>query len=107
MRLQFSSFLALAGVLCAGPAAAQVISLRLPVACEIGSTCFFLHFVARVASPAVQYYQCSTLTYAVHAGIVIWMPAMAAQRAGVVVLAPARGKVLRVPDGMEDVTIAG
>jgi hypothetical protein len=107
MRLQFSSLLALAGVLCAGPAAAQVISLRLPVACEIGSTCFIQHYVDRDPSPAAQDYQCGTLTYADHTGTDIRVPTMAAQRAGVDVLAAASGKVLRVRDGMEDVSIAG
>jgi hypothetical protein len=98
---------ALVALLCAGPAAAQTVSLRLPVACEIGSTCVIQHYVDRDPSPAAQDYQCGTLTYAGHTGTDIRVPTLAAQKAGVDVLAAAGGKVLRVRDGMEDISITG
>jgi murein DD-endopeptidase MepM/ murein hydrolase activator NlpD len=107
MRLRTLSLLALVAPLGAGPAAAQAVSLRLPVACEIGSTCFVQHYVDRDPSPEARDHQCGTLTYDDHTGTDIRVPSMAAQRAGVDVLAAASGKVLRVRDGMEDVSVRG
>ena len=107
MHLRIPALLAPMVLLLAGPAAAQTVSLRLPVACEIGSTCFIQHYVDRDPSPAAQDYQCGTLTYADHTGTDIRVPTMAAQKAGVDVVAPTSGKVLRVRDGMEDVSLAG
>lgn len=108
MRLPSSGLPVLALLLWAGAASAQTtVTLRLPVACEIGSTCFIQHYVDRDPSPAAQDYQCGTLTYEGHNGTDIRVPTMAAQRAGVDVVAPAAGKVLRVRDGVEDVSIAG
>jgi len=89
------------------PAFGQDISLRLPVACEVGKTCFIQHYVDRDPSPAAQDYQCGSLTYEGHTGTDIRIPTMAAQKAGVNVLAAADGKVLRVRDGVEDASIAG
>jgi murein DD-endopeptidase MepM/ murein hydrolase activator NlpD len=87
-------------------ASAQDISLRLPVACEIGRTCFIQHYVDRDSGPAAQDYQCGTLTYEGHNGTDIRVPTTAAQRAGVDVVAAADGKVLRTRDGVDDVSIA-
>ncbi|MDG2570956.1 hypothetical protein P7L87_25725, partial [Vibrio parahaemolyticus] len=64
MRLGFTSLVGL--TLVALPAVAQDISLRLPVACEIGRTCFIQHYVDRDPSPAASDYQCGTLTYDAH-----------------------------------------
>ncbi|WP_210496414.1 M23 family metallopeptidase [Microvirga antarctica] len=95
----------------AAPAFAQeappVLSLRLPVACEIGRTCFIQHYVDRDPSAKVQDYQCGTMTYDGHDGTDIRLPTMAAEQAGVPVVAAAAGTVLRVRDGVADVSIAG
>lgn len=107
MRLVISAFLAPIAFLWAGPAAAQTVTLRLPVACEIGATCVIQHYVDRDPTPAARDYQCGTLTYAGHTGTDIRVPTMAAQKAGVDVLAAAGGKVLRVRDGVEDVSMTG
>ncbi|KAB0265094.1 M23 family metallopeptidase [Microvirga brassicacearum] len=89
------------------PAAmAQDISLRLPVACEVGKTCFIQHYVDRDPSTAAKDFQCGSLTYDGHDGTDIRIPTMAAQKAGVAVLAAADGKVLRGRDGVADVSIA-
>jgi murein DD-endopeptidase MepM/ murein hydrolase activator NlpD len=90
-----------------GAAHAQEISLRLPVACEIGRTCFIQHYVDHDASPDASDYQCGTLTYDGHDGTDIRVPTTAAQKAGVDVVAAADGKVLRTRDGMEDISITG
>lgn len=103
MRLTSFALLALAWT---SAATAQEISLRPPVACEIGRDCFVQHYVDRDPSPAAQDYQCGTLTYEGHDGTDIRVPTMAAQKAGVQVLAAADGKVLRVRDEIADVSIA-
>jgi murein DD-endopeptidase MepM/ murein hydrolase activator NlpD len=105
MRHHLPSLLALA--LAVSPVAAQEISLRLPVACEIGRSCFIQHYVDRDPSPASRDYQCGTLTYEGHNGTDIRVPSMAAQQAGVDVVVAADGRVLRTRDGMEDVSISG
>jgi murein DD-endopeptidase MepM/ murein hydrolase activator NlpD len=89
------------------PAFAQDITLRLPVACEVGRSCFIQHYVDRDPSPAMSDYQCGTLTYDAHDGTDIRVPTMAAQKAGVDVVAAADGKVLRTRDGVEDISLTG
>jgi len=90
-----------------GAASAQEISLRLPVACEIGRTCFIQHYVDHDPTSEARDHRCGTLTYDGHDGIDIRVPTLAVMKAGVDVLAAAEGKVLRTRDGMEDVSIAG
>jgi murein DD-endopeptidase MepM/ murein hydrolase activator NlpD len=90
-----------------GAAHGQEISLRLPVACEIGRTCFVQHYVDHDATPGAADHQCGTLTYDGHDGIDIRVPTTAAMKAGVDVVAAADGRVLRVRDGMEDISVAG
>lgn len=107
MRLPFPALLSLAVLSLPAAASAQDISLRLPVACEIGRTCFVQHYVDHVSSSGAGDYRCGTLTYDGHNGTDIRVPTMAAQKEGVDVIAPADGKVLRIRDGMEDVSIAG
>lgn len=107
MRVSFPALLALAVIAPPVAASAQDLALRLPVACEIGRSCFVQHYVDRDPSPAARDYQCGTLTYEGHNGIDIRVPTMAAQKAGVDVIAAADGKVLRTRDGMEDASIRG
>jgi murein DD-endopeptidase MepM/ murein hydrolase activator NlpD len=100
-------------VLAAGvpaPAKAQAPSatpprLRVPVACEIGRTCFLQHYVDRAAGPGSRDYRCGTLTYEAHNGTDIRIPTLADQRQGVDVVAAADGEVLRVRDGVPDVSV--
>ncbi len=103
MRLRISSLLALA---LAWPtlASAQDISLRLPVACEIGRTCFVQHYVDHNATDAASDYRCGTLTYDKHNGTDIRVPTLAAAKT-VDVVAAADGKVLRLRDGVEDISV--
>jgi Peptidase family M23 len=98
---------ALLSLLLTAPATAQEIRLGLPVACEIGHTCFIQHYVDRDPSPAAKDYQCGTVTYDGHDGVDFRVPTKAAMRAGVDVVAAAAGKVLRTRDGVEDVSITG
>ncbi|WP_262298736.1 M23 family metallopeptidase [Microvirga sesbaniae] len=95
----------LLGLALAFPAAAQEISLRLPVACEVGRTCFIQHYVDRDPSPGASDYQCGTLTYDTHDGTDIRVPTMAAQRAGIDVVAAADGRVASTREGVPDVAV--
>ena len=87
------------------PASAPTPSFEFPVACTLGKDCWIQHYVDRDPSPAARDYMCGTLTYEGHKGTDIRIPDMAAERAGVNVLAAADGKVLRLRDGMEDVSV--
>jgi murein DD-endopeptidase MepM/ murein hydrolase activator NlpD len=77
----------------------------LPVACQIGQTCFVQHYVDQDPGPGARDYQCGSLSYDGHNGTDFRLPSAAAQTAGIDVLAAADGKVLRIRDGMEDVSI--
>jgi murein DD-endopeptidase MepM/ murein hydrolase activator NlpD len=99
MRL---GFLSLFGLAVALPAVAQDITLRLPVACEIGRSCFIQHYVDRDPTPGASDYQCGTLTYDTHDGTDIRVPNMAVQKAGVDVVAAADGEVASTREGVPD-----
>lgn len=79
--------------------------LSFPVACVIGQTCEVQNYVDRDPGPGAKDYRCATSTYQNHNGIDIRLRDMAAQRAGVSVLAAARGKVSRLRDGVADVSV--
>jgi murein DD-endopeptidase MepM/ murein hydrolase activator NlpD len=105
MRLPVPGLLALLFAAAPAAASAQEISLRLPVACEVGRTCFVQHYVDRDPSPAAQDYQCGSLTYDTHDGTDIRVPSMAAQRAGIDVVAAADGKVATTREGVPDISV--
>ncbi|MES2725244.1 MAG: M23 family metallopeptidase [Pseudomonadota bacterium] len=87
------------------PPPAGAPRLALPIACEIGVTCELQNYVDRDPGPAEQDYRCGRRTYEAHGGIDFRIPDMAAQRAGVAVLAAAPGKVSRLRDGVEDISV--
>jgi len=105
MRPHLPSLLALAALAWPAAVKAQDISLRLPVACEVGRSCFVQNYVDRDASPAAGDYQCGTLTYDTHDGTDIRVPTMAAQKAGVDVVAAADGTVVSTREGVPDVSV--
>ncbi|HEX2137548.1 MAG TPA: M23 family metallopeptidase [Microvirga sp.] len=79
--------------------------LRVPVACEVGRTCFVQYYVDRDPSPGSRDFRCGTLSYDGHNGTDIRVPTLAEQRRGVDVVAAADGRVLRVRDGVPDVSV--
>lgn len=88
------------------PAAAQGrIELQWPVACKLGETCAIQQYVDHDPGSGAKDYRCGTTTYDTHSGTDIRLRTMAAQRAGVDVLAAAPGRVLRVRDGMADISV--
>jgi hypothetical protein len=88
-----------------GTRAADPISLALPLACEIGKTCFLQNYTDSDASPKRKDYRCGEQTYDGHDGTDIRVPSMDAQRAGVDVIAAAPGTVIGTRDGVADVSI--
>ena len=105
MKAMLLATLALAGTLGAARAAPETPSLVLPMACQIGRTCEIQHYVDRDPGPGVRDYRCGRRTYEGHNGIDIRLLDMAAQRAGVDVLAAAPGRVARLRDGVADISI--
>ena len=67
--------------------------LNFPLACKVGVSCEVQNYVDRDAGPGAADYRCSTETYDKHNGVDIRLLDMAAQRAGVDVLAAAPGPV--------------
>lgn len=80
-------------------------ALVLPLACEVGRTCEVQHYVDRDPGPGVLDYRCGRRTNDKHDGIDFRLVDMAAQRAGVDVLAAAAGRVVAVRDGVQDISI--
>jgi murein DD-endopeptidase MepM/ murein hydrolase activator NlpD len=100
MRLGLSSLFGF--TLLALPASAQDITLRLPVACEIGRTCFLQKYVDHDPSPVMRDYQCGAVGEDGHDGTDIRLLNMLAQKAGVDVVAAADGKVASTREGVPD-----
>lgn len=76
-----------------------------PLACEVGRTCEVQNYVDRDPGPGVLDYRCGHRTYDGHTGVDIRLLNMAAQRTGVDVLAAAAGRVARLRDGVQDISI--
>lgn len=92
-------------VLAAGALAEELPLLDMPVACEVGRSCFIQNYVDADPSSSAKDYECGSLSYDGHNGTDFRLPTMAAQQAGVDVLAAAAGRVLRRRDGMADAPV--
>lgn len=79
--------------------------LILPIACKLGHNCAIQNYVDLDPSPAAGDYRCGTRTYDRHNGVDFRLASMAQQRRGVAVLAAAPGTVLRVRDGLADLSV--
>lgn len=97
--------LALLAPAAARPADPAAPTLALPIACEPGKTCFVQNYVDRDPGAGALDFHCGHRTYDKHDGTDIRILDMAAQRAGVDVLAAAPGKVIAVRDGVPDISI--
>ena len=100
-RLFLLTVLLLAGA----SARADAPSLGVPVDCAIGRACFIQNFVDTDPGPGARDYACGRLTYDGHKGTDFRVPDLGAMRRGVVVTAAAAGRVTRVRDGMDDLSI--
>lgn len=79
--------------------------LAFPLACQIGRTCEVQHYLDRDPGPGALDYRCGHRTYDKHNGVDIRLLDLAQQRQGVAVLAAAPGRVARLRDGVEDISI--
>jgi hypothetical protein len=105
MRLALFSLVLTLSPLSALAAAPDAPKLIFPVACEVGKTCEIQHYVDHDAGPGVMDYRCGHRTNDKHDGTDIRILDMAAQRAGVDVIAAAAGRVVAVRDGVPDISI--
>ena len=80
--------------------AEEPISFSLPIACEVGTTCFIQTYVDNDPSPRARDYQCGDRTYDGHDGTDFRLPSLEQQQSGVDVLAAAAGVVVSARDGM-------
>lgn len=86
-------------------ATAEDLQLNLPVACDLGRTCFIQNYVDADPSSTAADYRCGTLTYDGHNGTDFRLQSMESQREGIDVLAAADGRVLRVRDEIADISV--
>lgn len=88
-------------------AEAPPLSLGLPIACTPGEDCFVQNYVDHDPGPQSRDFTCGQLTYDGHKGTDFRLPDEAALSRDVAVLAAAPGKVLRIRDGMADISLRG
>ena len=88
------------------PAAAQDLSLRIPLDCRLGEDCFIQQYVDADPGPGAADYTGGPLAYDGHKGTDFRVADLEAMAEGVPVLAPAAGTVRGVRDAMAD-RIAG
>ncbi|MBT9471759.1 MAG: M23 family metallopeptidase [Pseudomonadota bacterium] len=89
----------------ASASAGAGLALAFPVDCQIGKTCEVQNYMDRDPGPGAKDYRCGTHTYEGHGGVDIRLLDMAAQKAGVNVLAAAPGRVSRLRDGVADISV--
>lgn len=77
----------------------------LPVACPADAGCIVRNFVDEDPGPDAKDWRCGRLTYDGHKGTDIRVPDGAVMAKGIQVLAASPGTVLRLRDGMDDVSI--
>lgn len=94
-------------LLLATPALAETPQLILPIDCTLGETCYIQQFRDDDPGPGALDFTCGPLTYDGHQGTDFALPSLAAQAAGVAVLAAADGRVRAVRDEMPDILQTG
>lgn len=94
--------LTLSVALLAPSAGAAELELSLPIACEPGETCLVQNLPDLDPGPGRLDAFCGRASYDGHGGTDFRVADMAAMRAGVDVLAPAPGTVVRLRDGLPD-----
>jgi hypothetical protein len=83
----------------------QVPYFDLPVACPSEVGCVVRNFVDQDTGSGAMDFHCGRLTYDGHKGTDIRVPDGVSMAGGIAVLAAAPGTVLRVRDGMDDVSV--
>ncbi|THD72097.1 M23 family metallopeptidase [Thalassobius vesicularis] len=101
--MRFAALTALCSL--AMPAMAGEFSLRQPIDCRLGETCFVQQYVDHDPGPGALDFTCGPQSYDGHKGTDFGLPSFAAMRAGVNVLASAPGVVMGLRDGEPDTGI--
>lgn len=81
---------------------AGAFELAMPLACDLGKTCYIQQFPDHDPGPGATDFTCGTLSYEGHDGTDFALPSRAAMAAGVQVLAAAPGVVKGTRDGVAD-----
>lgn len=89
-------------VLMSSAQAQTTMRFEKPIACRLGTDCAIQQYVDLDPGPGVSDFRCFARTYDGHKGTDFRIPDQAAMQAGVDVLSPAAGRVLRLRDGIED-----
>lgn len=84
--------------------AADLPQFKLPLECQLGSTCFVQNYVDHDPTTGYRDFSCGAQTYDGHDGTDFRLPSLAVQGPGVAVLAAASGQVVGVRDGVPDVS---
>ncbi len=79
--------------------------LLLPVACQLGKTCWVVNYVDVDPTPRARDSRCRFRTYEGHDGVDVAIRDLAVMADGIPVLASASGVVKSVRDGMEDIAV--
>lgn len=87
----------------ATPAFADAPILQQPVDCTLGTTCYIQQYPDQDPGPNATDFRCGPQTYNTHKGTDFALPSLAAQRAGVAVLAAAPGTVTATRNDMPDI----
>lgn len=87
----------------ASPALADGLLLVPPLDCDLNGPCYIQQYVDHDTGPGSTDFTCGALSYDGHKGTDFALPSLAAQAAGVTVLASARGTVRATRDGMADI----
>lgn len=82
-----------------------VLRLSLPLACRIGIDCAVQNYVDDDPGPEPHDFLCRGRTYKGHNGTDFRIPSLMRMHEGVPVLASAPGRVLRVRDGVPDISV--
>lgn len=80
--------------------------LSLPIACELGKTCFVQSYVDIDPGPGVQDFACGSATYEGHKGVDFRLLSATETAKHIAVLASAEGTVKGVRDGMADIFVS-
>ena len=86
-------------------ATADTLRFVLPVACSLGRDCAIQNYVDTDASAAASDFRCGGRTYDKHDGIDFRLRSEAEMTRGVAVLAAANGTVVRMRDGVTDISV--
>lgn len=109
-KTRYTFLTALTAIFIVGTAPASAQSLpqsphfKLPIDCTLGTDCWIVNYVDTDPSDQARDFTCAVRSYDGHKGVDFGLRSLAEMKAGVDVLAPLAGTVLRIRDGEDDST---